>query len=339
MPKTEMKYKNLGNTGLRVSRICLGTLDWGRRINDDECAQLLTDAMELGINYLDTADAYGFGLSETSIGKAVKATGTREQLVIATKCQAKMGEGVNDSGLGRKHMIKALEDSLTRLQTDYVDVFYAHNPDPRTPIEETMRTFEDIVRSGKARYIGCSNWTVWQMAKAMKISAVNGTEPFIACEPPYNLLQRDAEVELVPFCIDNGIGISVYSPMASEMLSGNYRKGEEATVGRFAQQDINSQYSKKQYWNDANFDAVEKLIAAAQETGLSMPQFALGWVLQQPGITSAISGPINKEQLTENCGAVNVTIPEEALAVADEVWSVFRPARLHYARDGKLRKI
>ena len=334
-----MKFKNLGKSGLRVSRICLGTLDWGRRVSNEECVKLLGDAMELGVNYIDTADAYGAGLSEIALGNAMKELGIRDKLVIGTKVQAKMGDTVNDSGLGRKHMLKGLDDSLKRLGTDYVDIYYAHNPDPRTRIEEIMRTFEDILRSGKARYIGCSNWTVWQMAEAAKISAVHGWENFAACEPPYNLLQRDMEVELVPFCQNEGIGISVYSPMASEMLSGNYRKGEEAKVGRFAQTDVNSQYSKKQYWNDANFDAVEKLIACAKETGLSMPQFALGWVLQQPGITAAISGPVNKEQLEENCGATEVTLSEEALAVCDEVWSVFRPARLHYARDGKLRKV
>lgn len=324
-----MKYRKLGRTGLMVSEICLGTMTYGNQIDEVESSKLIAWALDAGINFVDAADMYVDGQTEEIVGKALK--GVRQSVVLATKVGAwQSGPGVNDIGLSRKHIMDGIEGSLRRLGTDYVDIYYTHKPDNATPIEETLRTLEDLLRQGKVRYIGCSNYLAWQLCKALWASDVNKLARFDCIQPPYNLITRGIEDELLPLCTSDRVGVCVYNPLAGGLLTGKHDPDRPPARGtRFSNQRQGKTYSDR-YWLPSNFEAVARLNKAAEKHGHSMAQFSLAWILNNPAITSIICGANSIKQLEENVGAVEVTLTEEELNTCDEVWHELRPPRFYY---------
>lgn len=294
-----MKFRYLGNSGLLVSRVCLGTMtfgmkDWGC---DQPTSEAITDRfIEAGGNFIDTADMYSAGVSEEYVGKAV-ARHRRDDLVIATKCWFRMGTSPNNKGLSRKHILEAVHASLRRLGTDYIDLYQLHGPDPHTPIEETMRAMDDLVRSGKVRYLGCSNFSGWQMVKANSIAQARGFTRLISGQHLYNLLRRDVEREILPACADQGLGMLCWSPLASGLLTGKYEAksgpAKDSRIGLRAAIDL------PRYWNDQSFRIVEEVQRVARATGKTPAQVALSWLLQDRRVTSVIVGIRRVDQLTE----------------------------------------
>jgi aryl-alcohol dehydrogenase-like predicted oxidoreductase len=324
-----MIYKKLGRTGLKVSPICLGTMNYGDPVSEVESIKIINDAFDAGVNFLDTADMYVGGQSEEIIGKALK--GKRDSFVIATKVCGKSGPGPNDLGLSRKHIMQAVEGSLKRLQTDYIDLYYTHTPDYDTPIEETLRAFDDLVHQGKVRYIGCSNFAAWQLCKALWVSDLYQLVRFECVEPPYNLLTRDIEMELIPLCENEEVGICVYNPLAGEMLTGIHEFGKPPAEGRFTHKIMGPGYTER-YWSEMNFKAVDMLKQAAKDRGCTLAQFAIAWILNNKVITSVLSGTTAIKQLSENIAAAEITLTEEEKKICDDVWLMFRPPRYHYAK-------
>jgi aryl-alcohol dehydrogenase-like predicted oxidoreductase len=331
-----MQYHKLGRTGLKVSPISLGTMTFGNQVGETEAINVIKGAMAAGINFFDTADGYAGGRSEEILGKALK--GERHSAVIATKIGGgSPGGGSSSIGLSRRNIMKGVEDSLRRLQTDYIDLYYCHFPDYDTPIEETLRAMDDLVHQGKVRYIGCSNFTAWQLCKALWVSDLHNLARFECIEPPYNLLTRDIEFELLPFCASEEVGVCVYNPLAAEMLTNRHEFGKPPAEGRFTLEFMGPMYLER-YWSEINFKAVDRLKKIAREHGCSLPQFALAWILSNETITSAISGTISLEQLEENLAAIEIKLSPEELQACDDVWVMFRPPRYFYARDGRIRK-
>ncbi len=355
-----MEYRKLGRTGLKVSTFCLGTMTFGRQVEEKESIRMIHRAWDLGVNFIDTADMYVNGVTEGIVGKAIK--GMRHSVVLASKVGhvlklgKKWGEqkisgpidlarptaffpwpgrddvGPNDMGLSRKHIMQAVEDSLKRLDTDYLDIYYAHMPDYDTPLEETVRAMDDLVRQGKVRYLGCSNFRAFQLSKALWISDKYNLARWDCIQPPYNLITRDAEYELFPLCAEEGVGVCPFSPMAAGFLSGKYKKGKEPIEGaRFSLAHLGYKYNLK-YWNDLNFAAVEQLAKIAEDHGQSLPHFALAWVLNNKTVSSIVCGASSVEQLENNLKATEVTISKEELDACDGVWHQLRPPRLFYGR-------
>ena len=324
-----MKYSNLGTTGLKVSRICLGAMNYGDPVSETEAINIVKKAIGMGVNFFDTADSYAGGRSEEILGKALK--GSRQSVVIATKVCGQTGPGANDSGLSREHIIQAIDDSLKSLQTDYIDLYYAHTPDYDTPIEETLSVMDALVRQGKVRYLGCSNFAAWQLCKARGVSDLHGWGRFECVQPPYNLLTRDIDMELLPLCENDKIGVCVYNPLAGEMLTGKHEFGKPPAEGRFTHKTFGPGYLER-YWSEMNFKAVDAFKRLAEEHGCSMPQFALAWILNNKVITSVLSGTTASEQLQENISAAEIQLSPEAKKTCDEVWRMFRPPRYHYAK-------
>jgi aryl-alcohol dehydrogenase-like predicted oxidoreductase len=325
-----MQYKNMGRTGLKVSRICLGAMNYGDPVSETESINIVKSAFAAGVNFIDTANIYAATKSEEIVGKAVK--GDRHSFVIATKVGTPVGPGPRDVGLSRKHIMQAAEDSLRRLQTDYIDLYYAHIPDFSTPLEETLRAMDDLVHQGKVRYIGCSNFSAWMLGKALRISEVQGLARFDCIEPPYNLLTRDIEMEMLPLCAEEGIGVCAYNPLAGEMLTGRHQFGKPPAEGRFTHEMYGPGYLER-YWSEVNFKAVERVKEVAGGRGISLPQFALAWVLNNELVTSVLSGTTVLDQLQENLAAVDVMLSPEELKACDDVWQMFRPPRYHYAKE------
>jgi aryl-alcohol dehydrogenase-like predicted oxidoreductase len=332
-----MQYRKLGRTGLKVSVICLGTMNYGSQVDEVESINIIEGALANGVNFFDTADSYVEGRSEEVVGKALKKK--RNSVVLATKVANAMGPGVNDRGLSRKHIMQGIEDSLRRLKTDYVDLYYIHTPDYDTPIEETLRAFDDLVHQGKVRYIGCSNFRAWQLCKALWVSDVHNIARIDCIEPPYNLLTRDIEYELLPLCDSEGVGVCVYNPLAAGLLTGKHDLNKPPAKGtRFALQNKTTSkrpmgwvYSQR-YWSAANFEAVAQLKQIAGRHGRNLPQFALAWVLSNRTITSAICGASSLQQLEQNMGAAEVELSGEELTACDGVWEHLRPPRFFYGR-------
>lgn len=324
-----MKYKNLGKTGLKVSRICLGGMNYGDPVSETEATNIVKNAIDLGVNFFDTADAYAGGKSEEILGKALK--GQRQSVVIATKTGVPTGPGPNDSGLSRRYIMQAIEKSLKRLQTDYIDLYFTHFPDYETPLDETLRAFDDLIHQGKVRYIGCSNFPVWYIASALKISDVNNLVRFDCAQPVYNLLTRDIETELMPLCANEGMGLCTYNPLAGEMLTGKHEFGKPPAEGRFTHQTLGEAYYER-YWSDVNFQAVDRLKKLAEKHNCSLPQFSLAWILTHETITSVLSGTTALEQLKENLAADDIELTQEDLNTCDEIWQMFRLPRYHYAK-------
>ncbi|GFN31729.1 aldo/keto reductase [Paenibacillus xylaniclasticus] len=308
-----MEYRKFGRTGLKVSAVSLGTMAFGRWIDEQASSLILDAALDYGINLVDTANVYGEGASEDILGNLLKSR--RHNIVLATKVHGKVGEGPNDGGQSRYHIFRAVEDSLRRLKTDYIDLYQVHRFDPNTPLEETLRALDDLVRQGKVRYIGASNFAAWQLAKAHGISAQRGLERFESLQPEYSLISREIESEIIPFAQSEQVGVIVYSPLGRGVLSGKYKEGEAPPAGsRLAKGEPRLEQLLKK-----NAIAVAEAIKPlADQQGLTSAQYALSWVLSRPGITSAILGASKLEHITEAAKAWNVRLSEEALKQADE---------------------
>jgi len=324
-----MKYKKLGRTGLKVSPICLGTMNYGDPVSEIESIKIVKSAIAAGVNFFDTANTYAGGRSEAILGKALK--GERHSIVIATKVGGRTGPGANNMGLSRQHIMQAVEDSLRRLQTDYIDLYYVHSPDYDTPIEETLCAMDGLVQQGKVRYTGCSNFFAWQLCKALWVSNLHNLARFDCVQPPYNLLTRDIDYELLPLCASEGIGVCVYNPLAGEMLTGKHQFGKPPAEGRFTHELMGPGYLER-YWSEINFKAVDRLKEIAKEHGCSLTQFALAWILSNETITSALSGTTALEQLEENLAAAEIKLSPEERQACDDVWQMFRPPRYAYAK-------
>ncbi len=320
-----MKTRRMGRTGLKVTDICLGTMTFGHQCDERTSVAILDRAADKGVQFLDTADVYPVppdpdtaGRSEEIIGRWLK--GKRDRFVLATKCRMRVGRGPNDEGLSRKHVLKAVDDSLRRLQTDFIDLYQPHSPDPETPPEETLRALEDVVRQGKVRYLGCSNYPAWQIALALGLSERHGWARFDCVQPRYNLLYREIEGELLPLCRDQGLGVIAYNPLAGGFLSGKYKDPETPPPGtRFTLGKTGELY-RERYWQQAQFEAVDHLRRFFQPRGRSLVQVAVAWVLAQPGITSAIVGASRPEQLDDSLAAADVTLSPDELEACNVAW-------------------
>jgi len=335
-----MQYRFMGRTGLRVSELCLGTqtFGWGA---DEPTAHALADRfVEAGGNFFDTSNIYNQGQSETMLGNWLKRRGSRSQLVVATKVFFPAGEGPNDTGLSRKHIFDQIDASLHRLQTDYVDLYQMHCWDASTPLEETLRALDDLVRVGKVRYVGASNYTPSQLTRAIMLSQMNGWARFDCSQPEYSLLVRSTEWELLPLCRSEGIGVICWSPLAGGWLSGKYRRGQtpppESRVGRADRWDD----SPEQRESDRTWQIVDALIEVGQTRGATPAQVALNWLLQQPGVTAPILGARTLEQLEDNLGSVGWALSADEMAELNAASEIPLPspysfiARYTRRRDG-----
>ena len=322
-----MEKRRMGRHGLEVPALCLGTMTFGLQVDEAGSQAILDKAFENRLTFLDTADAYPLGgdlstLGETEaiIGRWMKARANRGDLVLATKCFAPTRRGLNNQGLSRQHIMESIENSLRRLGTDYIDLYQSHGFDPHTPVEETLRAFEDLVTSGKVRYVGCSNYPAWRLAGAIRAADKLGVSGYMCLQPRYNLLYRDIETELLPLCVSEGIGVIVYNPLAGGFLSGKYKPGQNPEEGtRFTLGTAADRYQAR-YWHDAQFHAVEALKRVVEGKNLNMVSVAVAWVLKQPGITSAIIGASRPEQLDANLEALNVSFDDELEAACEAAW-------------------
>jgi len=320
-----MKIKRLGQTGLKVSEICLGTMTFGNQCDEPTSRAIMDKAFEHGVTFFDTADVYPLGgemevkgRTEEYVGNWLK--GRREQIVLATKFAGEMGTNPNDHGGSRKHILRAIEASLRRLQTDYIDLYQMHFPDFETPLDETLRALDDLVHSGKVRYIGCSNYPAWWLTKALWISDKQGLARFDSVQPRYNLLFRHIEVELLPLVMDQGLGVISYNPLAGGMLTGRYQAGQSVEKGtRFGLQNAGQLY-RDRYWQDAQMQAVDQLKQLCEAHKVSITQVALAWVLAQPAITSAIVGASKPEQLDQSLPAIDLKLDEQIRSACDDIW-------------------
>ena len=322
-----MQVRPLGRTGLRVPALCLGTMTFGLQCDEATAFAILDRAAEGGIDFIDTADVYPLGgdlatvgRTEEIIGRWMRERGNRNRIVLATKCAGRMGPAPNDGGLSRFHIQRAVEASLRRLGTDVIDLYQVHAFDPHVPIDETMRALDDLVRSGKVRYAGCSNYPAWRLGEALAASERLGISRYESMQPRYNLLYREAETELLPLCRSNGLGVIVYNPLAGGFLSGKYTKGDEPVSGtRFTLGSASAMYQQR-YWNDAQFDAVAALRSATDAREMKLASVAIAWVLAQPGITSAIIGASKPEQLDDTLAAADLVLDDELRQACDAAW-------------------
>ena len=315
-----MKTRFLGDTGVRVSELCFGAMTFGGKdywanigqVGQKEADDLVNIAIDGGINFFDTADVYSEGMSELLLGKAL---GTRRNsVVLATKVRGRTGSGPNDVGLSRRHIIDSCNASLKRLGTDYIDLYQVHSFDPRTPLEETLRTLDDLVREGKVRYVGASNFAGWQLMKALAISDTQHLERFITLQAFYSLIARDLENELVPLSLDQHLGILPWSPLGGGFLTGKYRRGKPRPEGA---RRSNPTAQFLQFDEEKGFDIVDELEKTARKYGATITQAALNYLLRKPGVTSVIVGARNKEQLTDNLKTVDWEIAAEEVARLD----------------------
>jgi len=328
-----MNLRRLGNTGLKVSEICLGTMTFGYQCDQPTSFAILDKAADHGVTFIDTADVYPVPPSPETAGRTEEIVGAwlqgnRDRYVLATKCRMRVGHGANDEGLSRRHVVKAVEDSLRRLRTDYIDLYQAHAPDPDTPLEETLQTFDVLVRQGKVRYIGCSNYPAWQVALGLGISARLNVARFDCVQPRYNLLYRESESELLPLCRDQGLGVIAYNPLAGGFLSGKYQADQPPPSGtRFTLGKSGDLY-RERYWQQAQFEAVQQLRRFFGARGKSLVSVAVAWVLMQPGITSAIIGASKPEQLTDSLAATSLHLDPEEWEACNLAWySLPRPVK------------
>jgi aryl-alcohol dehydrogenase-like predicted oxidoreductase len=323
----QREHRFLGRTGLRVSTLCLGTMTFGRESSEADSHAILDRFVDAGGNFIDTADVYAESASEQIIGKWL-ARRNRDDVVLATKVRFPMGEGPNDLGLSRKHILSNIDASLRRLQTDYVDLYQVHAWDPVTPLEETLSTLDGLVKAGKVRYIGASNFSGWQLQKAIDISRRNGWEPFVSLQPLYNLLDRYTEWELLPLCQNEGLGVIPWSPLRGGWLSGKYRRGmDEAPQGTRVRKAEEQGWSESwsAYNSERTWSVIDELAAIAKETGKTPAQVALNWVLNRPGVTAPIIGARTMEQLEDNLGAAGWALDEEQMERLNQISELEMP--------------
>lgn len=310
-----MEYVRLGTTGLKVSRICLGCMTygspkWREWVLDEEASRpFISRALELGVNFFDTADMYSLGASEEVLGRALRDFARRDDVVIATKVYHPMSDRPNDSGLSRKHIMRSIDDSLRRLGTDYVDLYQIHRWDYETPIEETLDALNDVVRAGKARYLGASSMFAWQFAKALHIQERRGYAPFVTMQNHYNLVYREEEREMIPLCLDAGVGLIPWSPLARGFLAGNRPRGQDGATTRGRTDTISHAM-----YNEGDYTIVERVSELAAERGVSNAQVALAWLLAQPGVSAPIIGASKMHQLEEAVAAIDLQLSAEELA-------------------------
>jgi len=324
-----MEHVRLGKTGLWVSRLCLGTMTFGLQCDESTSVAILNRAAEGGITFLDTADVYPLGggveyagRTEEIIGRWMR--GKRDQFIVATKCFGATGPQRWQQGASRKHIIEAVDASLERLQTDYIDLYQLHGFDPHTPIDETLRALEDVIRSGKVRYIGVSNWLAFRLARAIGRSEVLGVARFDSVQPRYNLLFREFERELLPLCQEEGIGVIPYNPLAGGLLTGKHSSEDGPMEGsRFTIQNAGAMY-RQRYWHDREFETVEDIRLVADEAGLPMTQMAIAWVLANPAITAPIIGASRPEQLHDSLAAVNQPLAADVKQRLDDITEEYR---------------
>ena len=322
-----MNIKKMGRTGLKVSEVCLGTMTFGNQADQDTSFAIMDVADGAGVTFFDTADVYPLGggservgRTEEIVGQWLTERGARERIVLATKCRGAMGPDDNEQGLSRKHILRACEDSLRRLQTDYIDLYQAHAPDPDTPIEETLHALDDLVHSGKVRYIGCSNFPAWQLGDALRASDTHGLARFDCVQPRYNLLFRMIEDELLPLCRAHGVGVIAYNPLAGGMLTGRYQPGQHTEAGsRFALEHAGELY-RKRYWNDAVLEETQSLKQFFTARDKSLTHAALAWTLAQDGLTSAILGASRPEQLQDSLQGVSLSLDAEETERLNAAW-------------------
>ena len=314
-----MEYVRLGQTGLKVSRLCLGCMTYGSKtwrpwiLEEEESRPFFRAAIEGGINFFDTANVYSIGQSEVVTGKLLKEFASRDEVVIATKVHLPMSAAPNDRGLSRKHIMSSIDASLKRLGVDYVDLFQIHRFDYDTPIEETLEALHDVVKAGKARYIGASSMYAWQFARMLAASEQNGWTKFVSMQPQYNLVYREEEREMLPLCKDQGIGVIPWSPLARGFLAGGRAKVGEGNTER-ARTD---EFAPRLYYRDADFAVVDAVEAIAGARGLSNMQVALAWVLRNPAITAPIIGASKLHHLTDALSALDVALGGDEVAALE----------------------
>jgi aryl-alcohol dehydrogenase-like predicted oxidoreductase len=324
-----LKHTRLGRTGLQVSRICLGTMTFGLQCDEPTSVQILDRAAEGGITFIDTADVYPLGGTGDTVGRTEEIvgrwlSGRRDRFILATKCFGRVGPARWEQGNSRKHILDAVDASLRRLQTDYIDLYQLHGPDAETPIDETLRALEDVVRAGKVRYVGCSNFLAYQVARAIGRSDVLGIASFDSVQPRYNLLFREIERELLPLCAEEGIGVIPYNPLAGGFLSGKHNpdagpeEGSRFTLGTAAQR------YQDRYWHEGMFETVEAIRPIAAEAGMSMAQLAIAWVLANPVITAPIIGASRPDQLDATLAAAASPLSPDLKARLDDLTAVYR---------------
>ena len=319
----------LGRTGLPVSRLCLGTMTFGLQCDEEQSVAILDRASDGGITFLDTADVYPLGGDLTTVGRTEEIVGDwlrgrREQFVLATKCFGPMGPNPWDAGNSRRHIMDAVDASLRRLQTDWIDLYQLHFNDPGTPIDETLGALDDLVRAGKVRYVGCSNFLAYQLARAVGRSEVRGFVRFESVQPRYNLLFREFEREMFPLCLDEGIGVIPYNPIAGGMLSGKHDRTKPPVEGnRFTLGTSGAMYQDR-YWHEHVFDTVEQLAKLAESAGLPLATLAVAWVLAHPAVTSPIIGASRPEQLDATLAAVDTTLDDDLLHRLNELTAPYR---------------
>ena len=317
-----MEYRSLGRTGVPVSVVCVGCMNFGRPTPEDESIKMIHHAIDEGVNFFDTANVYSRGISETITGKALK--GKRDKVVLATKVHGRMDDDdVLAYGNNRRHIIEQCEASLKRLGTDYIDLYQIHRPQSDMPIDETLRALDDLIRSGKVRYIGTSSFAAWQVMESLWAAKELGLNRFVSEQPPYHLLDRSIERELIPMAQTYGLAILPWSPLARGFLSGKYKRGEDIPEGSRLSRDIQNTGPigdrTRQHFTDLGYDLLDVVIALAEEKGCTPAQVALAWLIRQPGVTSPIVGPRTMEHLDDNLGAVSVEITDEDRARLDEV--------------------
>ncbi len=316
-----MEYRNLGNSGLKVSELALGTMQWGWTADEENAHAIMDAFLEAGGNLIDTADVYSRwiegnpgGVSEEIIGRWLKARGNRHQVVLATKAKGRMWDGPNGRGLSRVHIMRAAEDSLRRLQTDYIDLYQSHSFDSETPIEETMRAFDDLVRAGKVRYVGCSNYPAWRLVEALWTAGSQGLASYVSLQPHYNLVRRrEFEEDLADVVEGYGLGVIPYSPLANGFLTGKYRRGDALP------DSARAETVEKRYFREENFRVLDRMAEIGRAHGKSLPQVALAWLQSNPLVTSPIIGANSVEQLQASLGAVGFRLNATDKEALDEL--------------------
>jgi len=324
-----MQHVRLGRTGLNVSRICLGTMTFGLQVDEDVSRTILDHAHDKGITFLDTADGYPLGGDLTTVGRTEEILGRwmqgrREQFVVATKCFAPMGPNPWDAGTSRRHIMDAIDASLRRLQTDFVDLYQVHFDDRNVPLDETLGALDDLVRVGKVRYVGCSNFLAYRLARAIGVSEAKGFARFDCIQPRYNLIFREFERELFPLCLEEGIGVIPYNPIAGGLLSGKHDRSKPPEEGtRFTLGTAGRMYQDR-YWHDNVFDTVDQLAKLADEAGIPLPTLAVAWTLANPAITAPIVGASRPEQLDATVAALDTSLDDDLLATLNELTAPYR---------------
>lgn len=332
-----MQYRYLGRTGLKVSELCFGVMTLGRETAEEDSYPLLDRFVEAGGNFFDTANVYSGGISETILGRWL-GNQSRDQFIVATKARFSMGEGPNDLGLSRKHILDAVDASLKRLGTDYIDLYQIHCWDPGTPLEETLSTLDQLVKSGKVRYIGASNLTGWQLQKAIDLSRQHGWEIFSSLQPLYNLLDRETEWELLPVCMNEGLGVIPWSPLRGGWLTGKYHRGMDAPPsGTRVEKATKEGWSEEWhiYATERTWTVVDMLTAVGEESGKTPAQVALRWLLEQPAVTAPIIGARTMAHLEDNLGSADWSLSEDQIARLNEVSQKTMPYPYNFIKNAE----